>query len=77
MREILRSNDMVLVNFVEVLLGDAGLEPLVLDSNMSVMEGSLGILPRRVLVAADHWIKARRLLEEAGLGQWVKIDESP
>lgn len=75
MREILRSNNPVLLNFIEVLLRDAGCEPLVLDGNMSVMEGSIGILPRRLLVPEEHWVQARRVLEDAGLGQWVKSDD--
>jgi len=50
MDEILRTNDIVLISFAEALLRDAGIEALVLDQNMSVIEGSLGILPRRVLV---------------------------
>jgi hypothetical protein len=75
MREILRSNNPVLINFVEVLLKDAALEPLLLDGNMSVMEGSIGILPRRILVPEEHWNQARRVLQDAGLGHWVKCDD--
>lgn len=64
MRELLRTNDAVLLSFVEAVLRDAGIEPLVLDRNMSVMEGTLGILPRRVLVADDEIDRARQLLGE-------------
>lgn len=68
MQEILRTNDMVLISFVEALLGDASIEHVVLDQNMSIMEGSLGVLPRRVLVEADEAQRARLLLNDAGLG---------
>ncbi len=72
MIELLRTNDTVLINFVEVLLRDAGLDVIVADQNMSVLEGSLGVLPRRILVDGDDEVEAKRLLEDAGLGQWVK-----
>ena len=76
MREIIRTNDAVLVSAVVALLEGAGIRPLVFDQNMSVMEGSLGVLPRRVLVADDHEVRARRLLEDAGLGHELRRDES-
>ena len=49
-RELIRANDAVLVSAVEALLSAAKIPHLVLDQNMSVLEGSLGILPRRILV---------------------------
>jgi len=71
LEELLRTNDVVLISFVEALLRDAGIEHLVVDQNMSVVEGSLGVLPRRVLVAGAKVDAARRLLEEAGVGAEV------
>jgi hypothetical protein len=68
LEELLRTNDIVLISFVEALLRDAGIEHMVVDQNMSVVEGSLGVLPRRVLVAAERAGAARRLLEDAGVG---------
>lgn len=76
MREILRTNNPVLLSFVEVLLRDAGLEQMVADLNMSVLEGSIGILPRRILVRTEDWTRARRVLDEAGLGGWVNGDDT-
>ena len=73
-KEILRTNDTVLVSAVEALLDGAGIPHLVLDQNMSVLEGSLGILPRRVLVDDDHALSARRLLEDAGLAGELRPD---
>ncbi|HEX7076343.1 MAG TPA: DUF2007 domain-containing protein [Hyphomicrobiaceae bacterium] len=75
MREILRSNNPVLLSFVEVLLRDAGVQPLVADGNMSIMEGSIGVLPRRILVSTDDLTRARKVLQEAGLGHWVNDDD--
>jgi hypothetical protein len=67
MRELIRTNDPVLLSFVESLLREAGIDPLVLDRNMSVMEGSIGILPRRVLVADEDWSRARHVLQTSGV----------
>lgn len=68
MTELLRTNDAVLISAVEALLGGAGIECVVADRHMSVLEGSIGVLPRRVLVADDEVTKARRVLTDAGLG---------
>jgi hypothetical protein len=68
MEELLRTNDVVLLSFVEALLRDAGIDHFVADQNMSVIEGSLGVLPRRVLVASAAADEARKLLEDAGVG---------
>lgn len=68
MEELIRTNDIVLISFVEALLRDAGIEHMVVDQNMSVIEGSLGVLPRRVLVVSDSVVAARKLLEDAGVG---------
>ena len=68
MKELLRSNDPVLLSFVSALLKESGIEFIVLDTNMSVMEGSIGILPQRILVREGSVDKARVLLTEAGVG---------
>ena len=68
MEELIRTNDIVLISFVEALLRDADIKFLVVDQNMSVIEGSLGVLPRRVLVVSDRLDAARRLLTDAGVG---------
>jgi hypothetical protein len=74
-RELVRTNDAVLVSAIEALLSGAGIEHLVLDQNMSVLEGSIGILPRRILVADEQVGQARRLLHDAGLGHELRPDE--
>jgi hypothetical protein len=73
-KELLRTNDIVLVSAVEALLDGAGIPHVVLDRNMSVLEGSLGILPQRILVDDDDDRCARRLLEDAGLAGELRPD---
>ena len=67
MVEILRSNDLVLISVIESLLKSAGIGFFVADQNMAAAEGSLGFLPRRILVDMREEARARRLLSEAGL----------
>jgi hypothetical protein len=67
MVELIRANDPVLLSFAESLLADAGFNVLLVDTHMSVMEGSIGAIPRRLLVVEDEADGARRLLREAGL----------
>ncbi|HWY16923.1 MAG TPA: DUF2007 domain-containing protein [Rhizomicrobium sp.] len=65
MRDVLKTNDPVLLNFAEVVLCDAGIEAVVFDGHMSVMDGSLGILPRRLMVIDEDFERANRLLADA------------
>jgi hypothetical protein len=74
LRELMRTNDAVLVSAVEALLTGAAIPYQVLDQNMSVLEGSIGIFPRRLLVAEEDVTAARRLLQEAGLGHELRPD---
>jgi hypothetical protein len=74
LRELIRTNDIVLVSAVQALLDGAGIRHVVLDGNMSVLEGSIGILPRRILVEDRSVEDARTLLREAGLGHELRPD---
>lgn len=65
MKELLRTNNFVYLSYAQAVLQDAGIESLVFDSHMSVMEGSLGVLPRRLMVADFDLARAKRLLDEA------------
>ena len=76
MRELVRTNNAVLISAIEALLDGAEIPHVVFDQNMSVLEGSIGILPRRVLVADDHVAAARKLLQDAGLGHELRPDPS-
>jgi Putative prokaryotic signal transducing protein len=73
-RELIRTNNPVLISAIEALLDGAGIPHFVLDQNMSVLEGSLGILPRRVMVPEDHAEAARALLVNAGYGHELRPD---
>jgi putative signal transducing protein len=73
-RELVRTNDPVLVSAVQALLNAAYIPHLLLDQNMSVLEGSIGILPRRIVVNECCIDDARRLLREAGLGHELRPD---
>ena len=72
MRELIRVNDPVLLSAVGALLDGAGIRYVVLDQNMSVIEGSLGILPRRIMVDDENVAAARRVLVDAGLGHELR-----
>jgi hypothetical protein len=74
MRELVRTNDAVLITAIEALLNGAQIEHMVVDRNMSVLEGSIGIFPRRILVAEGQLDDARRLLEEAGFASEISRD---
>ena len=66
MIELLRTNDLVLLTFASHLLDEAGIGHVIFDSHMSAVEGSIGILPRRLMVDPDDGPAARRVLESAG-----------
>jgi hypothetical protein len=65
MKELLRTNDLVRLSWVEALLADAGIECVVLDQHTSLVEGSIGAIQRRLMVAERDHERARRLVAEA------------
>ena len=68
MHELVRTNNAVVISAIEALLKEAGIACLVLDQNMSVLEGSIGILARRIMVTENDAPAARTLLANAGFG---------
>ena len=57
MKELLRSNDPTVIAFATALLDGEGIDVFDLDVHMSILDGSLGILPRRLMVRdADHFM---------------------
>ncbi len=72
MKELIRTNDAVVLSFAESLMKDAGIACFVADRDMSILEGSLGLLPRRFLVAEEDAERARRILIEAGLEEELR-----
>lgn len=75
MRELVRTNDTVLISAIGALLDGAKIKHLVFDQNMSVLEGSVGVFPRRIVVAEDDIAAARRLLTDAGLAHELRPQE--
>lgn len=67
MKELLRSNDMVYLSFVRHVLEEAGIEHMQFDDHMSVLEGSIGVLPRRIMVADDDLSQAKLAVGNASL----------
>jgi len=66
MKELIRTNNAVYLSFAQAVLKDAGIETLLFDAHMSVMDGSIGALPRRLMVLRDHELeRAKRILAEA------------
>jgi len=65
MVEVLRSNDPVLLSFVTALFSDSDIEAIIFDTHTSILEGSIGAVPRRVMVIDEDAIQACRLLKEA------------
>jgi hypothetical protein len=65
---ILKTNNPVTLNFAGVVLNGAQIEYFVADTHISVLEGSIGAIPRRLMVIDEDEIDARAALTEAGLG---------
>ena len=67
MKELFSTNDITKVVYAETILNSNDIVSFVLDMNTSVLEGSIGILPRRLMVLANDFERASELLEEFGL----------
>jgi hypothetical protein len=65
MRELLRTNDPVTLSWIDALLREAGIDCVILDAHTSIIEGSIGAIPRRVMVAEQNWARARDLIAAA------------
>ncbi|SOE17719.1 putative signal transducing protein [Hoeflea halophila] len=80
MHDLIRTNDPVLISFVESLMRDAGIGCMVADNGMSILEGSVGVIPRRILVDPAMAAQARRIVIDAGLEEelrpWTDRDTS-
>lgn len=68
MEELFRTNNTVTISFAISLLKEAGIGHFVADENMGVLYGAFGLFPRRLMVDGEKLLRARRLMEEAGLG---------
>ena len=67
MEELLRATDITLIPLARALLQDEGIDSFELDVNMSVLEGGIGILPRRLMVRSKDLPAARQLMQESGV----------
>lgn len=65
MRELLRTNNPVRLSWLQALLRDAGIETVVLDHHTSFIEGNIGAIPRRLMVADADFSRARAVLATA------------
>ena len=64
MKEVVRTNDPSVVSFAEALLRGEDIDCFVLDVHMSVLEGSIGIMPQRIMVADGDAFRARAILRD-------------
>ena len=64
MKELLRSNDPTTIAFAKALLRAEGIDCFELDVHMSVLEGSIGIMPRRLMVVDGDMFRARAVLSD-------------
>jgi hypothetical protein len=67
MKQLIRTTDIVTISHIQAILDAEGIATFELDVNMSVLDGSLGILPRRIMVADDEYDDAVQLITDAGL----------
>jgi Putative prokaryotic signal transducing protein len=65
MRELLRSNDLVHLSWARAMLSAEGIDSLLLDDNVSGVEGSIGAIPRRLMVAEELFDRAEQVLAGA------------
>jgi putative signal transducing protein len=65
MKELLRTNNIVRLSWAQALLADSGIDSIVLDHHTSLVEGSIGAIPRRLMVAERDHRRAGALIVEA------------
>jgi len=71
LKELVRANKPALLSFVQSLLNDAGIEFILTDEHASIMDGSIGALPRRILVSDDDFDAARQIMRDADIGDEI------
>ncbi|MEO0830684.1 MAG: DUF2007 domain-containing protein [Pseudomonadota bacterium] len=67
MREVLRTNDPTVLAFAKALLSGEDIDCFELDVHMSVLEGSIGVLPRRLMVREKDLFVSRAILRDNAL----------
>jgi hypothetical protein len=74
MKPVLKTVNPATLNFAQAVLKEADIQHFVMDQNVSLLEGSIGIIPRRLMVIDDDHAAAIRALELAGMGDDVFRD---
>lgn len=74
MEAILKTVNPATLNFAEAVLKDARIDAVIFDTHASLIDGSIGAVPRRLMVLAEDKAAAIRALELAGLGREVFRD---
>lgn len=65
MRVVLKTNNSVALSYATHVLEESGIEAIVFDTHASIMDGSMAMVPRRLMVADDDFVRAERLLRAA------------
>jgi hypothetical protein len=73
-KEIARSTDPVRLSFLSALLSDGGVTTILFDTHASIVQGSLGVLPQRLMVADDEYEAAVAVLKSAG--EWHEPEQT-
>ena len=67
MKQLLGTNDPTIIAFARALLQGEGIDCFEMDVNMSILEGGIGVFPRRLMVGEGDFHRARRTLEDNGI----------
>jgi hypothetical protein len=73
MKELLRTNNLVIISYVEALMKAEGIDYFIADQAISATEGSIGLFPRRIMVERGQFARARQLLIDADLGDELRV----
>jgi len=71
MKAVLKTVNPATLSFAEAVLKEARIESFVMDQNVSIIDGSIGIIPRRLMVIDDDYEDAAMAMRAAGLGDEV------
>lgn len=64
MKVLLKTNDLTIIAYASALLKGEGIDCFDMDVHMSVLEGSIGVLPRRVMVRDEDLGRAERVMSD-------------
>jgi len=64
MKELLRSTDPTIMAFATALLQGEDIDCFQMDVNMSILEGGIGIFPRRMMVRSEDYDRAARVMRD-------------